>query len=385
MDKLLAKTLYGLEDVLKSELESMGAGNVIKGKRSVSFEGDREILYRANYSLHTALTVLKPLLSFNIRKAKDIYAKSVEYPWEEIMSVGQSFSVVPVVNSSLFNHTGYPALVLKDAIADRFRKKISRRPSVNSRDPDIVFNCHISEKHVNISIDSTLIPLFKRGYRRNRPDAPLNEVLAAGIVLISGWNMRSPLLDPMCGSGTLAIEAALIARNIPPGKFRSFFGFMNWPDYDRELFEKVRRKAESMIITMQRSIYCRDISPVNIKMARANIREAGLESDIQSGIEDFLHSGSHGEQYTIIMNPPYGERLDTVNIENLYSGIGERLKHGYPGSTAWLISSNTAALNKIGLKPSKKYTLYNGKLEVKLLKYDLYSGSMKKLKDRIPG
>ena len=377
MDKLLAKTLHGLEDVLKSELESMGAGNVIKGRRSVSFEGDREMLYRANYSLHTALSVLKPLFSFRIGKAKDLYSKSIEYQWENIMGVGQTFSVVPVVNSSLFNHTGYPALVIKDAIADRFRKKTNRRPSVDSRNPDIVFNCHISEKQVNISLDSTLVPLFKRGYRRIRSEAPLNEVLAAGIIMISGWDMQSPLLDPMCGSGTIAIEAALMARRIPPGKFRDFFGFMNWPDYDYGLFEKVRRETESKIVPLQTSIYCRDISPRNIKIARSNIREAGLEADIQSGIADFLDSGSQESECTIIMNPPYGERMDTVNIENLYSGIGERLKHGYPGSTAWLISSNKEAISKIGLKPSQKYVLYNGKLEVKLLKYELYRGSMK--------
>jgi putative N6-adenine-specific DNA methylase len=380
MDKLLAKTLFGLEEVLKAEIETLGGKNIVKGRRSVSFEGDREMLYRANYSLHTAMTVLKPLLSFNISKARDLYTKSVEYPWEDIMSVGQTFSVVPVVNSSLFNHTGYPALVLKDAIADRFRKKFNRRPSVNTGNPDIVINCHISEKSVNISLDSTIIPLFKRGYRRNRPEAPLNEVLAAGIVLMSEWDMRSPLLDPMCGSGTIAVEATLLARKIPPGKFRNFFGFMNWQDYDHDLFEKVRLKEESKIIPLQTSIYCRDISPGTIKMTRINIQEAGLKSDIRTGIEDFLNSGSQEGKYTIIMNPPYGERLNNKNIENLYSGIGERLKHGYPGSTAWIISSNIEALRKIGLKPSQKYTLYNGKLEVKLLKFELYSGSMKNVK-----
>jgi len=380
MEKLLAKTLYGLEDVLKAELESLGAGNVIKGRRSVSFEGDREMLYRTNYSLRTALSVLKPLLSFNIHTAKDLYNKSVEYPWEDLMSVGQTFAVVPVVNSSLFNHTGYPALLLKDAIADRFRKKINRRPSVEPKNPDIVFNCHISGNQVDISIDSTLVPLFKRGYRQNRPGAPLNEVLAAGIIMISGWDMRTPLLDPMCGSGTIAIEAALMARNIPPGKFRNFFGFMNWPDYDNELFNKVRRREESKSIPLQTSIYCKDISAASIKMARNNIREAGLESDIRTGVEDFLDSGAQEIKYTLIMNPPYGERLKNIDIENFYSEIGERLKHGYPGSTAWLISANMEALKLIGLKPSEKYTLYNGQLEVRLLKYELYRGSMKNVR-----
>lgn len=377
MNGLIAKTLYGLEDVLKAELESLGAGKVIKGRRSVSFEGDREMLYKANYSLHTAVSILKPLLSFNIVKARDLYRRSLEYQWEDIMDPGQSFSVVPVVNSSLFSHTAYPALVIKDAIADRFRRKTGRRPSVDKQNPDIVVNCHISEKHVDISLDSTVVPLFKRGYRRMSSEAPLNEVLAAGIIIMSGWNMRSPLLDPMCGSGTIAIEAALLARRIPPGKFRDFFGFMNWPDYDHQLYKRVCREAESKIIPLPTSISCSDNSPGSIRIARSNIREAELEGDIHTNVKDFLESDSRGSEYIIIMNPPYGERLDKGNIENLYSGIGERLKHAYTGSTAWLLSSNKEAIAKIGLKPSLKYTLYNGKLEVKLLKYELYRGSIK--------
>ena len=377
MDKFLAKTLHGLEDVLEYELKDLGAGSIKKGIRSVSFEGDRDLLYRANYNLRTAMSVLKQLHSFNINKAKDLYRKSLDYPWEDIMGVGQTFSVVPVVNSSLFNHTGYPALVLKDAIVDRFRRKIKRRPDVNPKEPDIVFNCHISERHVNISIDSSLVPLFKRGYRQSGSGAPLNEVLAAGIIMLSQWDKKSPFLDPMCGSGTLAIEAALMARGIPPGKLRKIFGFMNWPDYDHKLFKKVRGEAESKIVPLQTSIYCSDISSRNIRNTRVNIREAGLEGDIRSSVADFLNTGSKDTEYTIIMNPPYGERMDVTDIERLYSGVGERLKHGFPGSTVWLLSSNNEAIKKIGLKPSEKYILFNGKLEVKLLKYELYKGSKK--------
>jgi len=381
MADLLAKTLFGLEDVLMAELSAMGAANIVKGRRSVSFEGDREMIYRANYSLRSALSILKPLHSFKIEKAKDLYKRSLAYSWENIMGVGQTFMVVPVVNSSLYSHTAYPALLLKDAIADRFRKKMNRRPSVDTKNPDIVINCHISEKQVNISLDSTVIPLFKRAYRYSHTEATLNEVLAAGMLMISGWDMQSPLLDPMCGSGTIAIEAALMARRIPPGKFRKHFGFMNWPDYDYELFKKVCSEEDMKIRTLQTSIFCRDISAANMRIARANIRKAGLETDIHSEVADFLDSDPpDAREYTIIMNPPYGERLENVNIDKLYTGIGERLKHGYPGSTAWLLSSNSDALKKIGLRPAGKYTLYNGKLEVKLLKYDLYKGSRKSKK-----
>ncbi|MEE4214902.1 MAG: THUMP domain-containing protein [Bacteroidales bacterium] len=378
MDVLLAKTLHGLEDVLTEELSAMGALNIVKGRRSVSFEGDREMMYRANYCLRTALSILKPLHSFGIVHARDLYDRALKYPWEDTLGVGQTFMVVPVVHSSLFNHTAYPALLLKDAIADRFRKKMNRRPSVDTRNPDIVINCHIKEKEVNLSLDSSLAPLFKRNYRQQRTEAPLNEVLAAGILMISGWDMKTPLLDPMCGSGTIAIEAALMSRNIPPGKFRKHFGFMNWPDYDNELFRRICAEEEAKICPPRGPVFCSDISAHNIRVARSNIRKAGLEKDIRSSVSDFLESKDPEQiAYTIIMNPPYGERLDDEGIEDLYAGIGERLKHAYPGSTAWLLSSNTEALKRIGLRPAAKYSLFNGKIEVKLLKYELYKGSKK--------
>lgn len=377
MDNLLAKTLHGLEDVLMAELSGMRATGIVKGRRSVSFKGDREMIYRANYSLRTAMSVLKNLAAFKISSGKDLYGKSFEYPWENIMEIGQSFMVVPVVNSSLFNHTAYPALLIKDAIADRFRRRLNRRPSVDLKNPDIVINCHISEKQVDLSLDSTVIPLFKRGYRYGHTEATLNEVLAVGIIKMSGWDMKSPLLDPMCGSATIGIEAALMAAKIPPGKYRSHFGFMNWPDYDYELFNRIKREEDAKSRPLTTPVYCRDISPVNMRIARANIRKAGLEAEIRTEVKDFLDSREEGREYTIIMNPPYGERLEAAGLENLYSGIGERLKHAYPGSTVWLLTSNYDALKKLGLKPAAKYTLYNGKLEVKLLKYELYSGSRK--------
>ena len=377
MNKLLAKTLYGLEDVLEEELKDLGAKNISRGRRSVFFEGDLKLIYSANYNLRTAVSVLKQLHSFSINKANDLYIKSLKYPWESVMSVGQTFAVVPVINSSLFSHTAYPALVLKDAIVDRFRKKYDRRPSVDNKMPDIVFNCHISEKQVNISIDSSLIPLFKRGYRVQGSEAPLNEVLAAGILKKSGWNMQSDLLDPMCGSGTIPIEAALMARHIAPGRYRKIFGFMNWPDYDQDLFEIVKSEAESKIIRLPAPVIGRDISARSISIARSNIREALLERDIKVSVANFLESSAGDSEYTLIINPPYGERLDKQDTENLYAGIGERLKHGFAGSEAWLLSSNNDAIKRIGLKPSEKHVLFNGKLEVKLLKFDLYKGSRK--------
>lgn len=378
--KYIAKTLFGLEDVLEGELKALGAGNIVKTRRAVSFEGNKGMLYKANYCLRSALSVLKPVHTLKIRVARDLYKGSVNFPWEDIMDINQTFSIKAVVHSDIFSHTGYPALILKDAIADRFRKKFKERPSVDSVDPDISINCHISERWVTISLDSSQIPLFKRGYRTVQTKAPINEVLAAGIVLKSGWDSETPLLDPMCGSGTIGIEAAMIASKIPPGRYRTHYGFMNWNDYDHKLYSKVLEEANSESIQCPVKIFSRDISANNLRIARINISNAGLEDSIRSSVADFLDSDSAGKKYVIIINPPYGERLEEEGIDDLYSGIGERLKHGYEGSSAWIISSNLDAIKYIGLKPSVKHTLYNGKLETRLLKYDMYSGSNKKKK-----
>lgn len=376
--ELLAKTLFGLEKVLADELIQLGAGSVNVLNRAVYFEGDMELLYRANYCCRTAISILKPVHRFRIGTAKDIYYRSMKIKWDEIMDVDQTFSIVPVVHSKLFNHSGYPALVLKDAIADFFNNKYERRPSVDTARPEIVINLHVSENDVTISLDSSGVPLYKRGYRISQTIAPINEVLAAGMIMISGWDSSSPLLDPMCGTGTIPIEAAMIALNIPPGKFRKSFGFMNWKDYDASLFGKISREALSEITTRELSITCADILPEAVTSATMNISSAGFSSVIKLFTRDFLRSGSAGEEYTIITNPPYGERIKEEDIYAFYSAIGERLKHGYEGSKAWIITSNMAALKFVGLKPSEKHTLFNGALECRLVRYDLYKGSTKR-------
>lgn len=374
--QLIAKSLFGLEEVLAGELKDLGADSIRLTNRAVEFEGDKEMMYRANYQLRTALSVLKPLLEFRIREAKNLYSNALRFDWDRFMTVDQTFSIVPVVHSTLFKHTGYAGLVLKDAIVDKFRAKYNRRPTVDTQRPDVVFNLRISENNVTISIDSSVTPLFKRGYRTEATSAPMNEVLAAGIIKLSGWNGKTPFLDPMCGSGTFAIEAALIANNIPPGRFRSYFGFMNWSDYDESLLYKIKKEAE--IIKPERGdISCSDRSAEAISIARNNIANAGLKNIIKLGMSDFFESDSGGKKYTILMNPPYGERLPEDDIPDFYRKIGERLKHGYSGSDVWLITSSVAGLKSVGLKPSKKYTLYNGALESRLVNYELFAGKRK--------
>lgn len=374
--QLIAKTLYGLENVLADELRELGAGGIKTVTRAVEFEGDKELLYRANYSLRTALSILKPIADFRIRKSKDLYNIANRIQWDDYFDVNQTFSVTPVIHSTLFEHTGYAGLVLKDAIVDKFRSLHNKRPSVDTDKPDIVINLRVAENLVTISMDSSVIPLYKRGYRMESTKAPINEVLAAGIIKLSGWDGSRKFLDPMCGSGTFGIEAALIALKIDPGSFRNYFGFMKWIDYDEKLFNKIKsdNKPESFKIP---TISCFDKSKEAIRIASNNIRNAGLSAKINTGIADFFESESDGKKYTIIINPPYGERLSEEHIEEFYSKIGERLKHGYNGSEAYIISSSTEGLKSVGLKPASRITLFNGALESKLNKYLLFQGKRK--------
>lgn len=373
----VAKTLYGLEKVLAEELITLGASNVEPVNRAVLFKGDRELLYKVNYCSRTALSVLMPISDFRIGSKDDLYKKGSGIEWDTLMEADDTFSIVPVVNSPHFDHTGYAGLILKDSIADYFRKKYGRRPSVDTKNPRIVINLHISNNQVTVSVDSSVIPLFKRGYRQEQTTAPLNEVLAAGILMISGWNASTPLTDPMCGSGTFPVEAGLIACQIPPGRFRQFFGFMQWKDFDMDLFDKIRKQADSGIRRSPVKIFGSDISGEAIRQAEANISGAGLSEVIDLKVSDFKDLKPIDENGYLFLNPPYGERLQHDDPDQLYSMIGSALKHNYPGHTAWLITSNKNSLKKVGLKPREKHILFNGALECVLLKYELYQGTRK--------
>jgi len=376
--KFVAKTLYGLEKVLSEELIGLGAGDVQTANRAVLFEGDMSLLYRVNYSVRTALSVLLPIADFRIRSKDDLYKGGSKIEWDRIMDPDDTFSIVPVVNSLHFGHTGYAGLILKDAIADSFRNKTGRRPSVDTTNPRILINLHISNDLVTISIDSSVVPLFKRGYRQEQSVAPLNEVLAAGIILLSGWKVSVPMTDPMCGSGTIPIEAGLIACRIPPGKFRQFFGFQRWKDFDEDLFEKIKLECNSLIRLSPVKISGSDVSEQAIQYAKANVARAGLNDAVTLEMSDFKNLRSSDDNGYLFLNPPYGQRIQPEEIDMLYSTIGTTLKHNFPGTTAWLITSNKESLKHIGLKPKQKYTLFNGALECVLLKYEMYQGTKKR-------
>ncbi len=375
--KFIAKTLFGLEKVLAEELVNLGAWDVRPGNRAVLFSGNRELLYSVNYCSRTALSVLLSVSEFRIRSKDDLYRHSLTVDWRRLMDPDDTFSVTPVVNSPLFSHTGYPGLILKDAIADYFRTRTGRRPSVDVADPSLVVNLHISNDLVTISIDSSVIPLFKRGYRKTASVAPLNESLAAGIIMLSRWDASATLTDPMCGSGTIPIEAGMIACKIPPGKFRKSYGFEKWRDFDRDLFESVKEKNDKKITDSQVKIIANDISSAAAEQTRSNLLNAGLTDVVKVTVSDFRDMSTTGTGGFVFFNPPYGQRIKPEEIDELYSMIGTTLKHKFHGNTAWLISSNRESLKNIGLRPAKKYTLFNGPLECLLLKYELYEGSRK--------
>ena len=375
--KFVAKTLYGLEKVLSEELIGLGAGNIQTANRAILFEGDKSLLYRVNYSVRTALSVLMPVADFRIRSKEDLYKGGSKIEWDRFMDTDDTFSIVPVINSPHFGHTGYAGLIIKDAIADYFRNKTGRRPSVDTTNPRVLINLHISNDNVTISLDSSVVPLYKRGYRQEQTVAPLNEVLAAGILLLSGWNVSSTLTDPMCGSGTIPIEAGLIASKIPPGRYRQFFGFQKWKDFDEDLFEKIKLECNSQIGLSPVKIFGSDVSEETLKFAKANVARAGLSDVITLEKSDFKDLKSIDEHGYLFLNPPYGQRIQPEEIDLLYGMIGTTLKHNFPGTTAWLITSNKESLKHIGLKPKEKHTLFNGALECILLKYEMYTGTKK--------
>jgi putative N6-adenine-specific DNA methylase len=379
--KLVAKTLYGLENVLADELKMLGASDIRIVNRAVLFSGTKELLYTVNYCSRTALSVLMVINEFWIGSKEDLYREVSKIDWSIYMDSQTTFSVVSVVNSKLFTHTAYPGLIVKDAIADFFRKKTGRRPSVDTSNPGITVNLHISGNHADLSVDSSGISLYKRGYRTGQAIAPLNEVLAAGIIMMSGWNASVSLTDPMCGSGTIPAEAGLIACRIPPGKFRKQFGFTRWKDYDEALFNSVRNKYDSLICRSPVSISGSDISERAVKQALANIRNAGLADYIIVKTADLRDLKPTVDNGFLFINPPYGERLKPNDLDQIYSMIGTSLKYSYPGYRAWIITPGKELLGRIGLKPKSKQTIFNGSLECILAEFELYSGTRRQRND----
>ena len=374
--ELVAKTFQGLEEVLAKELTELGASNIEIGNRMVAFTGDKEMLYKANFCLRTAIRILKPIKHFKAQTADEVYDNVKAIAWEDYLDVNKSFAIDAVVFSNEFRHSKFVAYKVKDAIVDYFRDKTGERPSVRINNPDVLLNIHVAEDKCTLSLDSSGESLHRRGYRQEAVEAPLNEVLAAGMILMTGWKGECDLIDPMCGSGTIPIEAALIARNIAPGVFRKEFAFEKWVDFDQELFDSIYND-DSNEREFTHKIYGYDNNPKANEIAVRNVKAAGLSKDIELKIQAFQQFEQPQEKSIIITNPPYGERISTDDLLGLYQMIGERLKHAFAGNDAWILSYRDECFDQIGLKPSIKVPLYNGALECQFRKYQLFDGKYK--------
>lgn len=373
----MAKTLMGLETVLADELTLLGAKEVVPVKRGVTFKGNKELLYKVNYCSRLAIRILVPIYEFNAHNEQMLYDGIKQFNWDELFSHDNTLAINGTVFSDYFNHSHYVSLKSKDAIVDQFRDKYGSRPNVDIENPDVLINVHIHKDKVTVSLDSSGSSLHLRGYKKEAKEAPLNEVLAAGMIKLSGWEPGQPLIDFMCGSGTILSEAALIAENVAPGFFRPRFGFQKWKNYDDSLMDKIANEAkEKENNGIAGFIGGCDHSPGAVKVALQNLKEAGLK-DIDIEICDFKkyeHRFDHG---VLIINPPYGERLAVLDIQALYKEIGDVWKQQYKGFKCWLITSSMEGVKSIGLRPFKKYDMMNGALECKYLGFDIYAGSKK--------
>lgn len=373
--EMVAKTFQGLENVLADELKALGAEDVEPGRRVVAFKGDKAILYRANFCCRTALRILKPIYKFYASTVDELYDEVKKFEWDKVLSAKRTFSIDSTVYSEDFRHSKFVTYRVKDAIADYFNEKYGERPSIRLSNPDVMFDVHISGNEVTLSLDSSGESLHKRGYRVAQTEAPINEVLAAGIIKLSGWDGKSNFYDPMCGSGTFLIEAALIAANINPGVYRNNFAFERWDDFDVDLFESIYND-DSNECDFDYKIYGSDISPKAVGIAKSNIKSArvGKYIDIQvkpiQEIDEVAEGGG-----VLITNPPYGERISVENMEALYDSIGTKLKNVFKGFSAWVISEDNELFDKIGLKPSLKYPILNGSLECELRQYVIFEGT----------
>ncbi len=374
----IAKTFHNFEEILADEIIQIGGNDVKILKRAVSFSGDKALLYKANLLLRTALRILIPIAEFETHNAESLYKNIKKIEWAKYFTVELTFAIDAKVNSDNFDHSGFVALKAKDAIADHFREETGERPSVDTKDPDLLIHIHLSNTKCTVLLDSSGEPLFKRGYRSSGSKAPLNEVLAAGMILLSGWDKETDFYDPMCGSGTLLLEAAMIATNTPPGLYRAEFSFEKWLDFDIELWEDIIYAAEAKIdLSKTRLISGSDISPLAIGIAKRNIDNTKFKGKIDVATKSFEDSLPLANGTFVITNPPYGERLNKSNINNLYSTFGTRLKHHYANSVVWILSSNKEALKHVGLRPEEKITLYNGGLECSFNKYSIFDGTLK--------
>jgi len=375
--KMIAKTFFGFEEILAKELEKLGAQEVEIGTRAVSFKGDKGFMYKANLSLRTALKILKPIYYFRATNDQNLYKGIQSMDWSKYLNADQTFVIDSTIHSDNFKHSQFVSQKSKDAIVDQFRERTGQRPSVDKDFPDLRINIHIDRDQVSVALDTSGDSLHHRGYRTATNIAPINEVLAAGMVLLSGWDGQCDFLDPMCGSGTILAEAAMIACNIPANINRKEFAFEKWNDWDNDLFDQIVDSLLKRTREFHYTIKGYDKAPSAVNKAKDNIANANLSEYITIEQKNFFDTQKETSgPLHLLFNPPYGERLD-IELERFYREMGDTMKQHYPGTNAWFITGNLEALKFVGLKPSRKIKLFNGSLEARLVKYEMYEGSKK--------
>ncbi len=370
------KTFFGLEPFLADEVKKLGGREVEIKNRAVNCVGDLGFLYKLNYSARTAVKILVPVFTFKAYSENQFYERLLKFNWDDYMDVDQTFAIDATVYSETFKHSQFMSLKMKDAMVDFFRSKYKRRPNVEPKNPEIQFHLHIDRELVTISLDSSGDPLFKRGYRKEQGEAPINEVLAAGMLMIAGWDGKGNFLDPMCGSGTILIEAAMMAMDLPAQIFRKNFAFQNWNNYDEELFKKIKEFRINRVKEFSGKIIGYDIDARMLNAARINIEAAEMEDVIEVHKMNFFETKKEHFPLLMVFNPPYDERI-AIKFDDFYKKIGDTFKTSYPNTLAWLITSDLEAVKKIGLRPSRKVKLFNGKLETRFLQYEMYEGTKK--------
>lgn len=373
--KMIAKTFFGFEEILAKELQQLGAQDVEQGTRMVSFKGDKGFMYKANLSLRTALKILKPIYYFRANNDANLYKGIQSMDWSKYLNANQTFVIDTTIHSEYFKHSQFVSQKCKDAIVDQFRERTGQRPSVDKDFPDLRINIHIDKDQCSVALDTSGNSLHQRGYKTATNIAPINEVLAAGMLLLSGWEGKSDFIDPMCGSGTILAEAAMIACNIPANINRKEFAFEKWNDWDNDLFDQIIDALMKRTREFHHTIKGYDKAPSAVEKAKTNIKNANLEDYVTIELANFFESKKENQgPLHIVFNPPYGERLD-IQMERFYRELGDTLKLNYPNTNAWFITANLEALKFVGLKPSRKIKLFNGSLEARFVKYEMYAGS----------
>lgn len=372
---MIAKTFFGFEEILAQELRVLGAQDVEIGTRMVSFKGDKGFMYKANLSLRTALKILKPIYYFRAKTDVLLYKGIQGIDWSKYLNANQTFVIDTTIHSDFFKHSQFVSQKAKDAIVDQFREKTGVRPSIDKEYPDLRINIHIDKDQVSVALDTSGNSLHQRGYRTATNIAPINEVLAAGMLLLAGWEGKTDFLDPMCGSGTILIEAGMIACNIPANINRKEFAFEKWNDWDNDLFDQIIDALMKRTREFHYTIKGYDKAPSAVNKAIDNIKNANLDDYIKVEQQNFFDTKKETSgPLQMVFNPPYGERLD-IDLERFYREMGDTMKQNYPGTHAWFITANLEALKHVGLKPSRKIKLFNGSLEARLVKYEMYEGS----------